>query len=365
MRRPPTRVVVLVAAVALVVVVGGLYAVRWWSERDRTELDRALAMSPGDTQRWSWTDWAGVRDELGVEATTDAGAGGVDRTEALLDRGFDADLTSTSALVESAPDLQARYGFSPLSARWEMFSQSPQGMAVVVGLDPDQVDGVADALRALGFAEPSSADGVWEAPETGGEAGEVIASVTPELLNVVLDADRGLVLGSDTSAQLERAAAAAGVGGDDPDADAAPAPVREAAGRLGEPLSAALYTGDQACRELAMGQADEREQARGEALVAAAGPVSPLTAFAMGARAGGDVRVAMTFDSPDQARTNADTRATLAAGDAPGQGGTFPDRFTLGRVVADGDAVTMDLAPTEGSYVLSDLSTGPLLFATC
>ncbi|MCW2795069.1 MAG: hypothetical protein JWM79_566, partial [Nocardioides sp.] len=39
--------------------------------------------------------------------------------------------------------------------------------------------------------------------------------------------------------------------------------------------------------------------------------------------------------------------------------------FDLGPVQADGSVVTMDLQPVEGQYVLSDLSTGPLLFATC
>jgi hypothetical protein len=35
------------------------------------------------------------------------------------------------------------------------------------------------------------------------------------------------------------------------------------------------------------------------------------------------------------------------------------------RVVADGDVVRMDLDPVAGSYPLSDLSSGPVLFATC
>jgi len=167
-------------------------------------------------------------------------------------------------------------------------------------------------------------------------------------------------------------AAAAGIGddagGDDEEDGDGAGPseaVQEAADGLEEPLSASLFPGDQACSELAMGRADETDQQRGQALVAAAGPVNPLTAFAIGARAGGDVRVVMTFETEEQARTNADTRATLASGDAPGQGGTFAERFDLGRVSAEGDAVTMELEPVDGAYVLSDLTTGPLLFATC
>ena len=77
------------------------------------------------------------------------------------------------------------------------------------------------------------------------------------------------------------------------------------------------------------------------------------------------VRVAMAFADHDQAKVNATTRSKLASGDAPGQGGTFPDRFDLGEVAARGSVVTMDLDQKAGASVLSDLSTGPLLFATC
>jgi hypothetical protein len=37
----------------------------------------------------------------------------------------------------------------------------------------------------------------------------------------------------------------------------------------------------------------------------------------------------------------------------------------LGQVTAEGSVVVMELDPVAGSYVLSDLSSGPLLFATC
>ena len=73
----------------------------------------------------------------------------------------------------------------------------------------------------------------------------------------------------------------------------------------------------------------------------------------------------MSFESEDQARTNADSRAALASGPAPGQGGDFEDRFRLGTVSAEGDVVTMELEPEDGEYILSDLSSGPVLFATC
>ena len=100
-------------------------------------------------------------------------------------------------------------------------------------------------------------------------------------------------------------------------------------------------------------------------LVAQAGRVDPMTAFAMAVEPARSVTVAMAFETGDQARRNADSRAKLAAGPAPGQGGDFSERFTLGPVTADGSVLTMELRPVDDSPVLSDLSTGPVLFATC
>jgi hypothetical protein len=141
--------------------------------------------------------------------------------------------------------------------------------------------------------------------------------------------------------------------------------VRDVLAAAGDPVSASVYDGDYACSALAMSGADDAEQAEGEELVRRAGEVDPLTGFAIAQQGDGDVEVALGFESDDRARANADTRAALAAGPAPGQGGTFPDRFRLGRVAAQGRVVTLDLHPVRGSYVLSDLSTGPVLFATC
>jgi len=73
----------------------------------------------------------------------------------------------------------------------------------------------------------------------------------------------------------------------------------------------------------------------------------------------------MSFESDDQAKTNADTRARLAVGPAPGEGGDFADLFDLGKVSADGKAVTMELKPVENAYAFSALKDGPVLFATC
>lgn len=346
-----------VAAVAIAVILVGGAAVsgaRWWRERDRTTFERATAYAPADAARLSWTDWAAVREQSrsGVDADSSAA-----EVEAFLDGAFDDDLTSASALVQSAPVLQARFGFSPASVEWELFSQSSQGAVVIVRLPDDAgVTRVADRLQEIGFQAPSSDGGIW----AGGPAllPGVGADLTPELQYVALNADERLVLTSDRAAYLEQVLDGLGDG-------ELSAPLREVVAASGDPLTAAAYDGDQACRALAMGQADARDQATADRLLAEAGDVDPMTAFAMSVQTGGAVRVVMGFADHDRARANADSRARLAAGPAPGQGGDFADRFSVRSTTAEGDLVTLDLVPRDGSYVFSDLSHGPVLFATC
>ncbi len=73
----------------------------------------------------------------------------------------------------------------------------------------------------------------------------------------------------------------------------------------------------------------------------------------------------MRFETSDQASANLQARVDLAAGDAPGQGGTFPERFTVTSGEADGETVVLRLEPTGARFVFSDITTGPVLFATC
>jgi hypothetical protein len=322
---------------------------------DETSFAWAVDHAPAGTQRLSWTDWSAVREHEKADLSERSSADDVRR---FLSRAFDDDLSSASALVTSAPVLQERFGFSPANVDWELFSQSTQGAVVMLHLpSADDLDVVADHLRELGYNEPEDADGVWE----GGDnlLARISPGLTPELSYVALDRDDSLVLTSDSASFLSLATDAVTGDGDrvtglDPVVDDA-----------GEPLSAAVYAGDYACGALAMEHAGASDQAQGHRLVAAAGEVNPYSAFAMSDQPDGTVRVAFAFDSSDTARTNADSRATLARGPAPGQGGTFGERFGVDSVTADGALVVMTLNPKPDASVLSDLSTGPLLFATC
>ena len=347
---------VLVAALALVLVrvLGGD------DHEDRARaarsagatFDQAYLLAPDDAQRVLWTDWGAVRDELGLRLDARSSA---EQVEDLLSRGFDADLTTATALAESAATMQQKLAFSPATLEWELFTQSAGSATLTMRLGGGvDTDDVAAALRRMRYAEPDDPDGVWATTSDISISGQV----TPELGYVGLDRDSGLVFASDRAGGVDDARRAAA------EADAGAVPTAVVDG-LGSPLVAITYDATYACSALAMANADPSEQAAGEALVARAGVVNPLTGFGIAAEPGGGVRVALGFESPRQARTNADTRAALVAGEAPGQGGAFTDRFTVGDVVADGDVVRMDLEPREGEYVISDLSTGPVLFATC
>ena len=348
----PKRVALTAVLVLLVAVAAG--GGWWWLSGPRTDLERAVSLAPADSQRLTWPDWVGVRTELDADLSADSSPVDLAR---FLDRGFEADLTSTSALLQSAEALQRLYGFSPATAEWELLGQSEQGAVVILQLPDDaDMEQIADRLAQLGYERPAEDDGVWNG---GAQLLPTIApELSPALQYVALDAGERLVLTSDTAGFL--ASTVEGLG-----EDGGPEQLQTVVEASGEPLSAVVYDGAHACQALAMSSADEGDQAQAEELVAAAGEVNPMTAFAMSAQPGDDVRVVMEFESEEQARTNADSRAALADGPAPGQGGDFADRFALGPVTADGTVVTMTLRPVAGSYVMSDLSSGPVLFATC
>lgn len=329
----------------------------WWRHHgDRTSFAWAVDHAPAGVQRLSWTDWAAVRaHEGGDHLSATSSTADLRR---FLDRAYDSDLSSASGLVTSAPVLQARFGFSPASADWELLGQSDQGTVEMLRLTSSvDLGDVADRLGELGYQEPSDPDGVWRGgPDV---LARISPSLSPELQYVVLDTHDSLVLTSDSAAYLQVAADA--VRGKGATATGLDAVVDDA----GEPLAAEVYAGDYACSALAMAHAGRSDRAQARELVAAAGQVDPYTAFAMSDEPGGQVRVGFEFDDGDVARTNADTRATLARGPAPGQGGTFGDRYRVASVTARGSLVVMLLDPRPDASVLSDLSTGPVLFATC
>jgi len=339
-----------VAVVCLLLAAG---AVTWWSAQEgHSALTRAMDRASPRAERMTFTGWAAVREAVGDP----------DDEQELLDAAFDADLSSTSALLSSSPGLEDLFGFSPMTLESEALAQGPDGALLVLqlgGEDPGRaVDRVRDHLRDLGFTAPDDDAGVWRGgPDVLSATG---AGLTPELQHVALDRGTGAVLASDSEEFLQRV-----VEQDRSWWDRAPDGVREVAEASGEATSAVVYTADHACSALAMGQADDTDQSTAAGLVEAAGGLDPYTGFALAAQPDGDVLALMAFDDADTARHNADARAQLASGEAPGQGGTFGERFDLRSARADGDLVTLRLEPAAGAFVLSDLSSGPVLLASC
>lgn len=349
MRKHALLAVAVLVALALLVV-----GVQWWQGLRMSEFQRAVSLAPEGAQRLTYTDWAAARRQLEVDL--DASSPGQD-VETFLADAFEADLSPMSALLESTPTMHERFPFSPVTLDWELLSQSEEGAVVLMRL-PEGTDmgALQDDIEELGYQRPEEDDGVW----LGGiDLLPKIGILTPELQYLGVDADQRLVIGSDTQGYLGQAMATV-TGDTDPVAG-----LEDVVDAVDEPLAAAVYDGEVACRSLAMGSADDADQDEAAELLAAAGDVNPMTGFAMALEPGLGVRVAMSFENDEQARTNADTRAALASGPAPGQGGDFTDRFELGTVSADGTVMTMELEPEDGEYLLSDLTSGPVLFATC
>lgn len=345
----------LVVGAGLLIIALVVAGLSWWRSAQLTDLQRALALAPPDAERLSWTDWASVREALGAEVS---GGSETSEVESFLNEGFESDLTSTSALLQSAAAMHESYGFSPASLEWELLSQSEEGAAILLRT-PDSFDfeALTDRLERLGYDPPESDTGVWE----GGPdlVAGISGSLTPELQHVALDADRQLIVTSDQAGYLDQVMETVTGDGDRLEG------FDDLVEATGEPLSAAIYSGDVACQALAMSGAGQADQAQAEELIRTAGEVNPVTGFSMSVQPGRNVRVVLGFENDEQARVNADSRSVLARGPAPGQGGEFSDRFAVDRVAAEGSLVTLSLDPVEGEYVLSDLSSGPVLFATC
>ncbi len=356
-----TRVVVYVAGLVVVAAVAGV--VTWRLLGTSSTYEQALDTLPRSTLRTTYTDWTAVRagargDGLHADASRA-------QVEAFLNRAYDLDLTAGSAVVESTYAMQRTYGFSPLDAQWEAFGQGRAGQVDVMRVE-DGVDlgRVELTLGRLGYTPPKGGPGnggTW----VGGS--DLVAGLDPDLTpvqqNVAVLPDDHLVLMSDNAAYL-RAATRVATG--DADAVTAVAGVTSLADQAGDPVAAAQWTSTFVCEDLTMGNADDQDQQTGEQLVAKAGEISPVEGFLMAQQPDRSLVLALHFETSDQASRNLQPRVDLASGPAPGQGGSFTDRFTIASGTAQGQDVVITTDPTRRTAsALSDLSSGPLLFATC
>jgi hypothetical protein len=353
------RVVLLVAGVLVVAVLAGLVA--WRLLGRSSTYESALETLPRSTLRATYTDWEEVRRLAHGTSLDEKSSAG--KVQAFLGRAYDQDLTSGSGVDESTRAMAKVFGFSPLDAKWEVLGQSRKGQVDVMRLDDDVDTGdIERALRRVGYDPPPG--GVGKGGTWVGSP-DLVAQTNPDLTpvhqNFAVLPDKHLVLMSDSASYVSEASEVAGGSGD---SVLDVAGVESLAETADEPVTAVQWASTFACEDLAMGSADEGDQRTGERLVAEAGKVSPLTGLVMAQQADRHIIVGMHFETSDQASENLQPRVDLASGDAPGQGGSFDERFRLTSGHADGEDVVLRLAPRQ-QQVLSDISTGPVLFATC
>ncbi len=354
------RLRLLVAVVALGVVVAGavLLVVRPWSS---TRFGDAVATLPTDVRRATFTDWVEVAAE--AKGTGLSAASPATDLDAFLDRAFDRDLTSGSPLGESLPALADAFGVTPLEAQWEIYGQGEDGSADVLLLDDSvDLDKLEGRFADLGYTPPPKgpgSSGVW----TG--TPELVAGLDVPLgslqQNVAVLRDQRLLVMSDAPESIAPVVAAAG--GKKPDLTSVEG-VSDLVEVATEPSAATLWVGDFACEDLAMSQAGVEDQAAGRELVVKAGGVHPLTGLVFAQQPDLTVLVGMQLADESQAADDLQARADLARGAAPGQGGTFAERFRVSSATAEGRTLTLALTPVK-KPVLADIGEGPVLFATC
>jgi hypothetical protein len=258
-----------------------------------------------------------------------------------------------------------RFGFSPLDARWEMYGQSRTGAVVAMRLgDGVDLPGVERNLRRLGYEAPADgagSGGVWTASVD--QVARIDSTLTPVFENVVVLPDEGLVLLSDNASYASSAADV--VRGDEPSLEEVSG-VEALAEDAGEPATAVLFASDFACEALSLADASEEDQALADDAIAAAGGISPVAGVVVAMQPDRSLIVGLHFESDDQASEDLRPRVELASGDAIGQGGTFEERFRVVEAVAEDEQIVMELEPTADDLsLLSDLTSGPLLFASC
>lgn len=350
---------VLVGVLVLALVVALVLLVRATVERSaRTSLDEALRMVPAEALRVGFTDWSEARRIIGVPRTEDP-----ERIQELVDAAYDRDLSGASALTDGAVAQQEFFGFSLGTVEWEALAHSRNGAALVLRLDDDvDLDEVRSTLAETGFDEPATEGGVWK----GGA--DLVAGLDPGLgpqfqYVAVLD-DQHAVVASDQGQYAERAAAVAR-GDAEPLAEADDTDGLTSS--LADPaVAAVLWARDFACEDLALSKGGPEDQARGAAVVEAAGGVAPLSGLLMALLSGDRLAVVERYEDERSARDDLEARARLAVGEAVGRGGSYADDYELVSSRTDGANVVLTLEGRDDNrFLLSSLHHGPVVFAAC
>lgn len=330
----------------------------WWRDEHPSGIQDALTAMPVTTQRLAYTDWSDIRLNLRVLRGTE-----VSTMSTWLQTAFSQDLSPGSVIANAGPSMQAHLGFSPANIQWEAYGQSSEGQVEVLRMNGDaDFTAIAATLKKSGFPEPSTPTGMW----SGGP--DVLAALDPslsaELANIVLLPDKHMVLASSSPSYLSQAVAAAQ--GKQKSLNTV-GTLTAMLGRVDDPTAAVVWVRDFACADLAMSQADTNAQAAARQAIAAAGQTSPLVGFMLALGDDGVLTAAEQFTSPAVAQGDLKARASLATGPEYGRStANFSDDFTLESAETKNSTVLLRLKPKRpGTFPLSALYSGPLVFATC
>ena len=353
-RRSVLRLVLAPLLVIAVVVSVGVWASGREPDR-RSSMAAALDALPAGTLVAGFTDWAAIRDDLGIgAASTRSGR------DALSDDASLRDLTTRSVLGGVIDDMHEAYGWSAADLEWESYGQSRAGAAMVARLTPAvSIDDVQDRLRALGYRRDGD---VWSIDAAGS------TTVGPELARTlghlaVLPRQR-LVIAADRAAYVPDVVST--VRGAEPSVLTS-RPVAEIAQVLAGSDTAVIQSGGFSCRATSFDGSGADVQAQADAALARVGRLDTPTFTGRGLVDGArrqSIRFASAFASPAQAAEQLRVRSALTTGPFIGRSGQVEDTLDLVRSTVHGSVATLrfDLDPDRGAFMSGE---GALLFAAC
>ncbi|MET0930872.1 MAG: hypothetical protein ABWX74_15235 [Aeromicrobium sp.] len=352
--RPALR---LVLAPMLVVAVA--FGVASWASGHqpdtRSSLAAALDALPADTAVAGFTDWASIREELGIGAASTAAG-----RHALADDASLRDLTTRSVLGGVIADMHQAYGWSAADLAWESYGQTQSG-AVMVGrfTDAVSIDEVETRLRAIGYIRDGE---VWSIDDAGS------AAVGPELARTLahlafVPRER-IVVATDRVGHVPAVLAA--IRGRDPSALSVRA-VADVAAELGGSDTAVVQAGSFGCRATSLDELGADVRAQADAALARSGDLATPTFTGRGLTDGPrrqSIRFVAAFASPAEAAEQLRVRSALSTGPFIGRTGQIGDTLDLVGSTAEGSTATLrfDLDPDRGAFMSGE---GALLFAGC
>lgn len=335
----PRRLLVRLAILVLVLALALAAYVAWPRP---AVVERAVGLLPAGTQRVTFTDWTGVRAELGDRFDDEVGG---------------SDLGAASVALGAATTLEEGFGWGPSTIAWEALGQGEDGQVLVVDLgEGADIAKLATSYAGQGYADPGKGrlDGaVW----AGGAEALGRTGLTEAIFgNAAILGDEHLLLLSDSPDFLTKAVKDArdGKGLDF-------APVRQVEGAL----AAVGFVGDLACERLSFASADPGAQAEAESLVAEAGGVAPLDGYLVALGAEREWTAVFRYESEDQATRDSRSRQALAGADDPGQMESYRDLFTVDAAEVEGRDVVLRGRAAQSAYAMTETTSGPVLLASC